>query len=121
MYNNIILILKMYNCEFCGKNFKRKYNYERHINRKNFCNNNKEYKCEKCFKIFDHKGDYKKHLNRQSDCSMDKYKILQNNYKMQLDLLSKDNKILKKKIEKLENIIKTSTNINYIDYDNIKP
>lgn len=107
----------MYNCKYCGKLFKKKYNYERHINKKISCHN--KLQCKKCFKIFKYKGDYDRHLNRKSDCSMDIYKIEQNNYKMQLDLSNKDNEILKKdnqllknKIEKLENEIKILNNKN---------
>ena len=72
-----------------------------------------EYKCEKCNKLWKHKSDFTKHINRKTPCVKELYKI--NKY----DLLIK-------KIEELENTVKsigntknnTITNISNINNTN---
>ena len=55
-----------YTCKKCGKVFKRKSNYDRHVNKKNKCY--KELKCKKCGKIFDRKFNYDRHLKNKTPC-----------------------------------------------------
>ena len=56
-----------------------------------------EYKCDKCNKLWKHKSDFTKHINRKTPCVKELYKI--NKY----DLLIK-------KIEELENTVKSIGN-----------
>ena len=62
-----------YKCDKCDKNFIFKSDYDRHIIRKNPCNDN-VYTCDKCNKKFKYKSKYDLHINKKKSCiNDDKY------------------------------------------------
>ncbi len=66
-------------CQECNKEFKFKYEYDRHVNKKYPCenkNNNKKYPCKYCNVIFTRPShlkiheDTKKHKKRLKHCNL---------------------------------------------------
>jgi hypothetical protein len=121
-----------YVCEKCNKEFNKKSNYIKHINRKNPCIkeeiNSITYKCKKCNKEFDKKLNYTNHINKNKDCSIidlqEKYSNLeiecqqlkQINQELKIEN-NKINELLEKCITNKNNII-TNTNTNIINNNN---
>ena len=58
----------MYPCIKCGKEFKIKYELDRHYKRKTPCDQDKIYECDRCLKIFQNSSNLKRHLNRKTFC-----------------------------------------------------
>jgi len=90
----------MYDCEKCEKSFKYNSELQRHLHRKNPCNQVKENKCENCLKIFKTGQQLKAHKNRKNPC-------------IKVDLL-KENLELKHQLELAQKptIINNNTTIN---------
>ena len=82
-------------CELCNKEFKRKYDLERHLKRKIPCNN--IIQCNRCLVIFKTKQKLTNHQNRKTPCE-----------KVDLEQEVKD---LKNEIEKLK-LEKEKTSLN---------
>lgn len=57
-----------YICALCNKTFSRKYNYERHIEKKKACVSQYKYACETCDYKTNKKSSYEKHMHRKSNC-----------------------------------------------------
>ena len=79
--------MKLYKCEKCNKEFNRKYNLDKHINKKISCN--RILKCDNCLKVFQTKQTLDNHRNRKNKC-----------IKVDLEI---ENKKLKEENEKLKN------------------
>ena len=94
----------MYKCINCNKIFNKRYNYIRHIKKKNPCY--EILKCHKCNKYFKQKSHYEKHINMKISCDLKQNIYLQKNIEMQLVLANKDIEIANQKILSQENIIK---------------
>jgi uncharacterized C2H2 Zn-finger protein/glutaredoxin-related protein len=121
-----------YICEKCNKEFNKKSNYIKHINRKNPCIkeeiNSITYKCENCNKEFDKKINYTNHINKNKKCNIidlqEKYSNLeiecqqlkQINQELKIEN-NKINELLEKCITNKNNII-TNTNTNIINNTN---
>ena len=119
-----------YVCEKCNKEFNKKSNYIKHINRKNPCNKEElTYKCNKCNKEFDKKINYTNHINKKKDCSILDFKKKYNNLENEIVQLkqinqelkienNKINELLEKCITSKNNIITNNTNNNIINNTN---
>jgi hypothetical protein len=121
-----------YICEKCNKEFNKKSNYIKHINRKNPCIKEEinfiTYKCENCNKEFDKKINYTNHINKNKKCNIidlqEKYSNLeiecqqlkQINQELKIEN-NKINELLEKCITNKNNII-TNTNTNIINNTN---
>jgi hypothetical protein len=101
--------MTIYICNNCNKEFTIKYNYNRHINKKNICKKILDYKCQYCLKYFTRQDSLKKHIKiickkkkEINEINLIKLKELElkelelNNYKELKKLELKDNKELKK-------------------------
>ena len=88
----------MYNCERCTKYFDSKYKLNRHLNRKNICTIKTDNKCNKCLVIFASKQSLDRHKNKKLPC------------KPYVELLEKENQLLK--IENRNNAITNNQMIN---------
>lgn len=66
-------------CPTCNKEFDRKFNFNRHLNKKNSCYpvNRFPFKftCPRCLKDFDRKYNFDRHMNRKTLCP-DVFRIL---------------------------------------------
>jgi len=100
----------MYICEQCKKEFKRKYNYNRHTTRSTTCNNN--YQCENCGKKFRYQSRFLEHYHPKSQCYIkqlesDKYELELEKLKLELE-----NEKLKNQLVPIQNNIDNSNNYN---------
>jgi uncharacterized C2H2 Zn-finger protein len=61
---------KEFMCPGCGKIFERKWNFDRHMSKKNGClsNNESKYKCQHCGKFFSKQFNLTAHLNKKNPC-----------------------------------------------------
>lgn len=108
-------------CKDCHTKFKRKQNYEYHINTKKHKNrlskNENLHSCSKCNKSFSHSSSLSRH---RLTC---KYQSVQPPILAELDTLQKENDELRKEIEQLKNgqknITNNNTTNNNIDTQNI--
>ncbi len=117
-------------CDKCGRNFLKKGDYTRHINRKKPCTQQTTYQCDLCGQMFNQRSNYTRHMNRITPCVPHEEALLY--YRKQLyealkrietqknDLVEKDIKI--NKLEKHvgssvavignENVVGNTTNNN---------
>ena len=58
----------MYQCMNCNKQFIKKTDYTRHLNRKTPCNKNKEFKCDICLYDFKNNFNLERHKKRKNPC-----------------------------------------------------
>ena len=103
-----------YECGECNKMFSNKFNYERHLNRKNKCYN-KTYTedCVYCNKIFSTKSSVTRHI--KSNCKIFKKKeIEKKNIYDELTRLKEENNKLKKENKKLKNKTKSEKGLKKI-------
>ena len=68
----------MYRCINCNKQFIKKTDYTRHLNRKFPCNEIKEFKCNICLKIFSTRQTLENHKNKKYPCKPPDLKLLNN-------------------------------------------
>ena len=60
--------MSYYECNKCNKIFKKKYDYDRHINKLKSCVEDNTYVCNKCFQKFNYKSIYLRHLEKKASC-----------------------------------------------------
>lgn len=78
----------VYKCIICEYKTKSKQSYNRHINRKNKCTNDKKILCENCGSCFTHKSNYyrhKKHYCKRNNIELELVKI-----KLEIEKLKND-------------------------------
>jgi len=60
--------MKIYKCQKCNKEYKNKYDYKRHLNRKKPCvstqNDKADFTCPKCGKLYSSKYNLKRHIDQ---------------------------------------------------------
>ena len=68
----------MYQCINCNKQFIKKTDYTRHLNRKTQCNINKSFKCNICLYDFKNNFNLERHKNKKNPCKPPDLKLLNN-------------------------------------------
>jgi hypothetical protein len=76
-----------YTCDLCGKYFKKKSSFIKHVGKKKPCSNRKEiFQCKKCLNIYNHHSSLYRHSlvcnkNLDNNLSENNTNIISNNYK----------------------------------------
>jgi hypothetical protein len=114
----------IYSCERCNKTFDQKYNYLKHLERKNPCKKNKrkikptltddKKQCHYCNKIFSRVDVLNKHLN-QGHCEVKKEtdNKMENKLMEMIDDMQKQIQELKAENKKYKQVINNQTNIEH--------
>lgn len=89
-----------FKCQKCGKEFSKEIYLKRHYNNKTDCSKRVEYKCSKCQKTFKDKTKYKVHIQTLK-CKMAETVSVSTQTNIEVP-----DKILEKKIDKLNETIK---------------
>jgi hypothetical protein len=78
-----------FECNNCNKIFKKKYDFDRHMNKLKSCIEDKPYECNICFQKFNYKSVYLRHLEKKGSCENKNQLINYQNTNM--DIIEKPN------------------------------